>query len=125
MIEFNEDDFFKKYRGTKQFVTDDAEYYNCFLNLLKDDILLGKIKFANDILCVAPLKSFIIYERTNGNPLFDRPLSDRIKKGLGACFGYLYKFIYKGYKAEPSWFNDELTRVKTASYFKIDKEENK
>jgi hypothetical protein len=118
MTKFNEDDFLKKFRGMKQFVTVDVGYYNCFLNLLKDDDLLEKIKFANDILCVQPLKTFILYERLQGNTLFERPLSDRIKKGLGACFSYLYTFIYGGYEGVSAWVNDGLTGVKTASYFK-------
>jgi hypothetical protein len=121
MIEFNEDEFLKKYKGTTQFIENDTEYYHCFLNLLKDNILLEKIKFANDVLEVPPLKSFILYERLQGNALFNQVLSDRIKKGLGACFGYLFKFIYNNYQAESAWFNDETTRVKTASYFKKSK----
>jgi hypothetical protein len=127
MIKFDEQDFLKKYRGSERFISEGKEYYDCFLALLQDDDLLEKIRFANDTLKVPPLKTFISYERSKGNTLFGTSLEDKpnvtlkdkpyIKKGLGACFGYLYKFIYRDYEAQQTWFNDELTDIKTASYF--------
>ena len=45
MIEFNEQDFLKTYRGTETFVTNESKYYNLFLELLQDEELLEKIKF--------------------------------------------------------------------------------
>jgi hypothetical protein len=119
MVKFDEQDFLKTYRGSEKFTSEGKEYYDCFLTLLQDDALLEKIRFANDTLQVPPLKTFILYERSRGNTLFNVSLKDKpyIKKGLGACFGYLYKFIYRGYEAQQTWFNDELSGIKTASYF--------
>ena len=125
MITFNEQDFLKTYRGTETFVTKDSQYYTPFLELLKDEALLEKIRFANDVLKVPPLKSFILYHRDYlKDEIFNGKLEPRTKRGLGACFGYLYKFIYGGYEAEQVWFDDkQYTKLKSASYFKrTDKE---
>lgn len=118
MIEFNEQEFLRTYRGTETFVTNESGYYSLFLVLLQDDALLEKIKFANDVLCVPPVKTFILYEREYlKKDIFNAKMSSVAKRGLGACFGYLYKFIYGGYESEQSWFNDEKTGIKTASFF--------
>lgn len=118
-MDWNEEIFLKTYKGTETFVTVEKTYYSLFLELLKDGELLGHIRFANDTLNVPPLKTFILYERDIlKKDVFREKLSSTAKRGLGACFGYLYKFIYGGYESEPSWFNDGLTGIKTASYFK-------
>ena len=118
-MEWNEEDFLKTYKGTEKFVTDEGrEYYLLFLELLKNEELLSHIKFANDVLGEPPLKTFILYEREYlKQDVFDKKMSPVQKRGIGACFGYLYKFIYGGYDSEQSWFNDEKTGIKTASYF--------
>ena len=86
---------------------------------MQDDELLEKIKFANDVLGVPPIKTFILYEREYlKKDIFNEKMSSVAKRGLGACFGYLYKFIYGGYESEQTWFNDKDTSIKTASYFK-------
>ena len=119
MKEFNEQDFLRTYRGTESFVTNEGKYYKLFLELLQNDELLDKIKFANDVLGIPPIKAFILYQREYlGNSIFNEKMSPIAKRGLGACFGYLYKFIYGGYESEQTWFNDESTGIKTASYFK-------
>lgn len=119
MLEFDEQKFLTRYKGTESFVTNERKYYALFLELLKDAVLLDKIKFANDVLTVPPIKTFILYEREYlNNDVFNEKMSPTAKRGLGACFGYLYKEIYKGYDSEQSWFNDEKTGIKTASYFK-------
>lgn len=118
MIEFNEQDFLRTYRGTETFVTNESKYYKLFFELLQDDELLGKIKFVNDVLGIPPIKTFILYQREYlKNDAFNEKMSPVAKRGLGACFGYLYKFVYGGYESEQSWFNDEKTGIKTASYF--------
>ena len=119
MINFDEQEFLRIYRGTESFVTNESKYYKLFLALLQDDELLEKIKFCNDVLNVPPIKTFIIYERDYlCKNVFSEKMSPIAKRGLGACFGYLYKFIYGGYESEQTWFNDEKTGIKTASYFK-------
>ena len=119
MIQFNEQDFLKNYRGLEPFITNEAKYYKLFLELLEEDDLLDKIKFANDVLQVPPLQTFIIYHREyRKEDIFNEKMSPVAKRGLGACFGYLYKFIYGGYTSEQTWFNDKnKTEIKTASYF--------
>ncbi len=117
---WNEENFLKTYKGTEKFVTDEGrEYYLLFLDLLKNEELLAHIRFANDVLNEPPLKTFIVHERDYlKKTVFGKKMTPVQKRGLGACFGYLYKFIYCGYEAEQSWFNDEKTGIKTASYFK-------
>ena len=118
MIEFNEQEFLKTYRGTESFVTTESKYYKLFLELLKDDGLLEKIKFANDVLKISPVRTFIMYHREYlKDDIFNCEMTSVAKRGLGACFGYLYKFIYRGYESEQTWFNDKDTGIKTASYF--------
>lgn len=118
-MDWNEDDFLRTYKGTWTFVTEEKQYYDLFLELLKDEELLGHIRFANDTLGVPPLKTFVLYERdVLCKDVFKTKMSQTAKRGLGACFGYLYQFIYRGYEAESCWFNDALTGIKTASCFK-------
>lgn len=118
MIVFNEKDFLEKYRGNETFINDGKEYYELFLNLLSNDELLKNIKFANDVLGIPPLYSFIQYERDYlGKDIFTQIMSKSVKQGLGACFGYLYRYIYKDYEPEQRWINDKLTGIKTASKF--------
>lgn len=119
-MNWNEEDFLKKYKGTEKFATDEGrEYYLLFLELLKNEELLSHIKFVNDVLDQPPLKTFILYERKYLNrDIFDKKMTPVQKRGIGACFGYLYKFIYGGYDSEQTWFNDDKTGIKTASYFK-------
>ena len=118
MERFNEQDFLMKYRGTEKFVTTESKYLHLFLALLEDDELLERIKFANDVLQIPPIKTFILYQREYlKRDVFNEKMSPIAKRGLGACFGYLYKFIYTGYESESTWFNDEKTGIKTASYF--------
>lgn len=118
MIKFDEKEFLRKYRGSETFITEERKYYELFLELLKDEELLEKIKFANDVLKAPPIKTFIIYEREYlKKDIFREKMSSNAKRGLGACFGYLYKFIYGGYEAEQTWFNDKETEIKTASCF--------
>ena len=117
---FDEEDFLKTYRGSEPFITQEREYYDLFLELLKDADLLDKIKFANDVLKVAPLETFIKYSRSLDEKAFSKKMTPVAKRGMGACFGYLYKVIYNNnYESQQSWFNDEATGIKTASYFKI------
>lgn len=116
---WNEENFLKTYKGTESFVNGEREYYSLFLELLKDEGLLAHIRFANDVLNVPPLKTFILYERdVLKKDVFKVKMASTAKRGLGACFGYLFKFIYGEYESEPCWFNDAQTGIKTASYFK-------
>ena len=118
-MKWDEKDFLRTYKGTEKFVTTEREYYTLFLELLQQDDLLAHIRFANDTLAIPPLKSFILHERDYlKKDVFTKKMSSTAKRGLGACFGYLYKFIYGGYESEQCWFNDKQTTILTASYFK-------
>lgn len=118
-MDWQESEFLRIYRGTETFVTNERSYYALFLELLQDEELLAHLRFANDVLQIPPLKTFVLYERdVLGKDVFRTKMSTAAKRGLGACFGYLYKFLYGGYEAEPCWFNDALTGIKTASCFK-------
>lgn len=118
IMNWDEENFLKTYKGTESFVENESEYYSLFLDLLKDEELLAHIRFVNDVLGVPPLKTFVLHERDYlKKKVFNEIMSNIAKRGIGACFGYLYKFIYGGYESEQSWFNDEKTGIKTASYF--------
>lgn len=117
-MDWDKENFLRTYKGTETFVNAEGEYYALFLELLNEEELLGHIRFANDVLGVPPLKTFILYERdVLKRDVFREKMSPAAKRGLGACFGYLYKFVYGGYESEPSWFNDAQTGIKTASCF--------
>ena len=115
---FDEEDFLKMYRGSEKFVVEGAVYYKAFLRLLDNESLLDKIKFANDYLKEPPLKTFILYDREN-NPdsIFVKEMSVYEKQGIGACFGYLYRFMYGDYEPKQCLFNDKMTGIKTVSRF--------
>jgi len=119
MKKFNEAKFLKIYRGNEKFVNEEKAYYNAFLELLEDKALLRQIKFANDVLGVPPLETFVRYYRdTLGKDLFREEMSRPAKQGLGACFAYLYRQMYvEDYEATQCWFNDDATGIKTASKF--------
>lgn len=120
MKEFNEKDFLDKYHGSDKFLSEGAKYYKLFLELLKDKELLDKIKFANDVLRVPPIESFIKYHRDYlKKDVFNEKLPSAIKQGFGALFGYLYRFIYGGYEPKQAWINDQITGIKTASRFEL------
>jgi hypothetical protein len=114
---FDEEDFCKLYRGTRAFCVS-SDYYKKFLELLKDEEVLSHIRFANDTLQVPPIKSML-----GTYPAFFKErgkMTPQDKQSLGACFGYLYRFIYGGYTPVSAWVGDVKdggTGIKTASYF--------
>ena len=122
---FREREFLRMYRGGETFLSEGRKYYEAFLQLLKDEALLEHIRFCNDVHKIPPLKSYILYERNiKKSTLFNEKLDSektgmKIKQGLGACFGYLYRVLYKeeGYEAVSAWFADEKTGLRSASYF--------
>ena len=119
MKQFDEQKFLKTYRGNEKFLKEEPEYYQAFLGLLNNRALLRYVKFANDVLGVPPLETFIRYSRDHrGGELFTKTMSRPAKQGLGACFAYLYRQMYSDrYVPEQCWFNDDATGIKTASRF--------
>ena len=117
-MKFIKEEFLKKYKATSKFAVGDNVYYASFLDLLENDELLSHIKFANDVLGVAPIKTFVLYVRDyKKEDLFNEEMSDYDKQSLGACFGYLYEFMSGGYVPKKIWFGDEKTKIKSASRF--------
>ena len=117
-MKFEEKLFLEKYRGMDSFLIEGKEYFDYFKQLLENEELLEKIRFANDVLGTPPLYTFIVYVRDFlGEDKFNSELSKCIKQGLGACFGYLYRFIYTNYEPVQCWINDKKTGIKTASKF--------
>jgi len=117
-MNFDLEKFKKTYRGTEVFC--ETKYFKKFQELLKNKDLLDKIRFINDYLKIPPVKVFITYYRD----FFNEEMKSAEKQGLGACFGYLYRFVYGGYEAEQTWVGDSITTIKTASYFKNIRREN-
>ena len=112
---FDVENFCTVYRGTREFVL--TKYFTKFFELLGNEELLDKIKFANDTFEIPPVKTMLAVYRD----FFNEQMSAKDKQGLGACFGYLYRFIYnEGYEAVQAWVGDVKdgqTGIKTASFF--------
>lgn len=108
-------DFVSVYRGTVHFC--DTPYFEAFYNSLDDEQLLKHIIFNNDVLEIPPILTFVKFRQSVGDELFLRPMSKTDKRCLGACFGYLFKFIF-GYECPVSaWVGERKTEIKNASYF--------
>lgn len=108
---FDTEAFNNKYKGTRKF-SESSQYYTLFMRSLTDEKLYEHIVFCNDVLKLPPVYVFVKYYNIGG-------LTDAEKRGLGACFGYLFRFSGKySYKnAVPVWVGDEKTGIKNASYF--------
>lgn len=108
-------DFTSVYKGTTNFC--DTEYFKAFCDSLDDEGLYSHIVFNNDVLRIPPIRTFVEYRQSLGDELFSRPMTKTDKRCLGACFGYLFKYIL-GYKYSVSvWVGEEKTEIKNASYF--------
>lgn len=110
-IIFDTEAFNNKYKGTRKF-SETSQYYTLFIRSLSDEKLYEHIIFCNDILKIPPVYVFVKYYNIGA-------LTDAEKRGLGACFGYLFRFSENfSYKtAVPVWVGDTKTGIKNASYF--------
>ncbi len=108
--------FINKYKGTTNFL--DTEYFSAFYNSLDDEKLYSHVIFNNDVLQIPPILTFVKYRQSIGDELFCKPMSKNDKRCLGACFGYLFKFVL-GYDPHPKsvWVGERTTDIKNASYF--------
>lgn len=52
----------------------------------QDETLLGHIRFCNDVLRIAPVKTFLIARK-----LTDRPMQPEDKQAVGAFWGFIFK----------------------------------
>ena len=120
---FDKSHFNSIYKGTVSFC--DTPYFEKFLELLANEQMLEHIKFANDYLGIPPVKSMISYYRKKEG-FFTEEMKRQDKQSLGACFGYLYQYIYTGYKPKSVWVGDDGdkdTGIKTASVFEKEAKE--
>lgn len=113
-IIFDKEAFNSKYKGTRKF-TEESEYYRLFLDSLKDKTLYEHMRFCNDVLQIPPIYVFVKYYANH----FKREMSVNEKRGLGACFGFLFQYTEAfGYtQAKHVWVGDTVTGIKNASYF--------
>lgn len=108
----SQEDFFSRYKGKTSFARE-SKYYRFFLDSLDDRDLYDKIIFCNDVLQLPPIYVFVRYRKD----LFTEKMSANEKRGLGACFGYLFQYML-GYKeAKSVWVGEKITDIKNASYF--------
>ena len=113
--EFVIEEFVSKYKGTANFC--DSEYFKAFYASLDDEVLYSHVVFNNDVLEIPPILTFVKYRQSVGDELFAKPMSKTDKRCLGACFGYLFKYVL-GYKHPVSvWVGEKHTDIKNASYF--------
>lgn len=110
------EDFILTYKGTTNFC--DTEYFKAFYGSLDDKELYAHIIFNNDILEIPPILTFVKYRQSMGDELFNKPMSKTDKRCLGACFGYLFKFIMNYKEPVSVWVGEKKTEIKNASYFK-------
>lgn len=123
VLQIVSDDFSLRYKHFKEFQT--AEEYQGYWALcvraVEDRELLSHIIFCNDIHRIPPVKTFLLYYRTELQELTGRAdtmLEPFVKKAIGAFWGMVFKFGL-GYQAQES-VSISLNRefmVRTASCF--------
>ena len=110
------ENFVFEYKGTRNFC--DTKYFKAFYDSLDNKELYSHIVFNNDVLQIPPILTFVKYRQSIGDELFHKPMSKTDKRCLGACFGYLFKYVLKYNKHPVSvWVGEKLTDIKNASYF--------
>jgi len=109
---FDQSDFLSKYKGKASFV-ETSPYYSTFLSFLDNADLINHVIFCNDVLQLPPVYVFVKYYKD----VFVEPLSTNDKRGLGACFGYLFQHVYRYGSARSIWVGEKTTGIKNASYF--------
>jgi len=88
----------------------------CF-DAIADPALLSHLIFANDYLKIPPVVSFVAYYGDE-IPEFVKGQDDYLKKGLGAFWGYVFRYILEYENAESVWVVPMNSKnIKTASIF--------
>ena len=103
------------YKGTTGFCH--TAYFNAFYDSLDDEELYAHIVFNNDVMNIPPILTFVKYRQSIGDALFDMPMSNTDKRCLGACFGYLFRFILGYARPVSVWVGERKTNIKNASRF--------
>ena len=110
---FDVEEFLAVYKGKRSFVYE-SEYFSVFLKSLQEDVALFEhIRFCNDVLKLPPVYVFVKYHKD----IFFREMTVNEKRGLGACFGYLFQNVLGYEKAVLTWVGEKTTNIKNASYF--------
>jgi len=112
---FDINDFILTYKGTTNFC--DTLYFKTFYESLDDENLYAHIIFNNDVLQIPPILTFVKYRQNIGDELFSKKIEKTDKRCLGACFGYLFRFILKYKNPVSVWVGEKKTDIKNASYF--------
>jgi hypothetical protein len=87
-----------------------TDLWEKILDIVGNQELLGHFIFANDILKIPPVKTFLMYSRLEGEE-FTNP----IKQSIGAAFGCLFQ-DFLGY-SEKSSVSCVVANVKRAALF--------
>lgn len=112
---FQIDKFASVYKGTINFC--DTAYFKAFYDSLDDETLFQHILFNNDVMNIPPIFTFVKLRQSLGDELFLSAMSKTDKRCLGACFGYLFKYILGYDRPVPVWVGEKATGIKNASYF--------
>jgi hypothetical protein len=103
-----ENEFSHAYKPFSKF-KNSGELWNKCVEVIKDEDLMNKIIFANDILSVPPVE---VFDRINSTISIN---SDFEKKALGSFWGFVFKFVF-GYKNQRSK-SITTNNIRTATYF--------
>lgn len=123
MEKYIRENFTNVYKNFREFQENEkyAPYWNKCMEAIGDKELFSHIVFCNDLFCIPPVKTFLIYYKDDfialtGNNNAELPLF--VKKSIGAFWGMVFKFglKYKGQKSVSVSMNDYF-KVKTATYF--------
>lgn len=118
MVNFDRAEFIKMYKVKEDFL--ESKYFLAFTRMLEDEELLRNIRFANDYLEIAPVECWFQIDKK----LFNEKITDnKLKQYIGACFGYLYRFVYGNYEVVRCNVRKNVSGISKSAYFeKIDKE---
>jgi hypothetical protein len=101
------DSFPSRYKAFGGFMGE--RYWNCCIDAIRDETLLGNIIFCNDVLQVPPTHTFL-----RARPIKE-DLPEFSKRAIGAFWGYVFKFVF-GYRNQKS-VTARVNTVRTATYF--------
>jgi hypothetical protein len=109
--------FTKYYKAFSSFIKEPGIIRDKCFEAIGDPELLSHFIFANDYLKVPPAVSFVAYYGEDIPP-FIKGQDDYLKKGLGAFWGYVFRYILLYDNAESTWVVPMNNKnIKTASIF--------
>lgn len=111
IIKAVEKDFINVYCVQAKFVN--TKYYDYCIRTINDEKLMHTIIFNNDLIGIAPVKTFLLaYPEFNENEDFTT-IED--KQGLGAFFGFVFKNVFN-YKSQKKCYVN-YKNIKTATRY--------